>query len=367
MGTGHAVYSAVVKDWAYEAKLRKYNSAIEVVNIDNDIPNEAIEELLAITRKHKDIFQKFFKWKAKELGKKKLERFDIYAPLDKVNKKIEKEEALKLVLASFDKFAPKFGQYAREIIDAQHIDWMPKKDKIGGAFCATVSPKIKPYILLNFIGNLRDISTIAHELGHGIHAMFSQNHYSSTQNSILPLAETASTLSEMIMFEEVLMREKDIKIKKSLLAEKMSDAYATIMRQSYFAMFEIEAHRIIPDGIRVEDLSEMYLKNLKEQFGNSVRVDPLFANEWSYVSYILDRPFYSYSYNFGQLLALGLYKKYKESPKKWLPRIENILSAGGSKNPQELLLKNGIDIRSKSFWNDSFEIIRGWQRELERL
>lgn len=362
-----AAYSAIVKDWGYEAKLRKYSSPIEVRNIGNDIPNGAIDELLGVCKINRDIFHRFFKWKAAELNKNKLERFDIYAPLDKVDKKIEKEEALKMVLEGFDKFAPKFGQYAREIIDSQHIDWMPKKDKRGGAFCATVTPQIKPYVLLNFVGKTRDMSTLAHELGHGIHSMYASKHYSSTQQAPLPLAETASTLTEMILFEEIMGRETNNKIKKSLLADKMADSYATILRQNYFIIFEKEAHEIIPNGIKMEDLSKMYLKNLKEQFGSSVKIDKMFQYEWSYVSHIFDSPFYCYAYNFGELLALGLYKRYKENKNLWLPRIENILRAGGSQNPQELLLKNGIDIRSKSFWNDSFEIIRGWQRELERL
>jgi len=322
---------------------------------------------LKVCQINRDIFHKFFKWKAKELRKNKLERFDIYAPLDKKDRKIEKEEALKLVLDSFDKFAPKFGQYARQIIESQHIDWMTKKDKRGGAFCATIAPQIKPYILLNFTDKTRDVSTLAHELGHGIHSMYAQNHYSSAQHAPLPLAETASTLAEIILFEKILRQETNNKIKKSLLADKMADSYATILRQNYFVMFEKEAHEIIPNGIKMEDLSKVYLKNLKDQFGSSVKIDNIFQYEWSYISHIFDSPFYCYAYNFGELLALGLYKKYKEDKNLWLPRIENILTAGGSQNPQKLLLKNGIDIESKSFWNDSFEIIRGWQRELERL
>jgi len=362
-----AAYSAIVKDWGYEAKLRKYESAIEVRNIGNDIPNEAVDELLKVCQINRDIFHKFFKWKAGELEKNKLERFDIYAPLDKIDKKIEKEKAINLVLTSFDKFTPKFGLYARQIIESQHIDWMPKKDKRGGAFCATIAPQIKPYILLNFTDKTRDVSTLAHELGHGIHSMYAQNHYSSAQHAPLPLAETASTLAEIILFEKILRQETNNKIKKSLLADKMADSYATILRQNYFVMFEKEAHEIIPNGIKMEDLSKVYLKNLKDQFGSSVKIDNIFQYEWSYISHIFDSPFYCYAYNFGELLALGLYKKYKEDKNLWLPRIENILTAGGSQNPQKLLLKNGIDIESKSFWNDSFEIIRGWQRELERL
>ncbi|MFA7301703.1 MAG: M3 family oligoendopeptidase [Candidatus Shapirobacteria bacterium] len=362
-----AAYSAIVKDWGYESKLRKYDSAIEMRNVANDVSNEAINELLKACTRNKDVFEKFFIWKAKELGKKKLERHDISAPLDKKDIKIEKEEAIKLVVNSLTKFCPKFGQYAQEIIDSEHIDWMPNKNKRGGAFCSTIAPKIKPYVLLNFMGKTRDVSTLAHELGHGIHSLYAQEHYSSSQNANLPLAETASTLAEMILFDEILKMETDPEIKKSLLSDKMSDSYATILRQNYFVLFEIEAHKVIPNGIKVEDLSKLYLKNLKEQFGNSIKIDPLFAYEWSYVSHIFNSPFYCYAYNFGELLALGLYKKYKENPQLWLPRIENILRTGGSCNPQKLLLDNGVSIQSNSFWDDSFDIIRSWQKELNKL
>lgn len=362
-----AAYSAIVKDWGYEYKLRNYKSAIEVRNIANDIPNEAVDELLEACKSNKDVFTNFFKWKAKELNKKKLERHDIYAPIDKKDIKIERDEAIKLVIESLNKFCPKFGGYAKDIIEAQHIDWLPKKDKRGGAFCATVMPKIKPYVLLNFTGKIRDVSTLAHELGHGIHSLYAQNHYSSSQHANLPLAETASTLAEMILFEEILDKEKNPIVIKSLLSDKIGDAYATILRQNYFVMFEKEAHRVIPEGIKVEDLSKIYLKNLKEQFGSFVKTNSLFQYEWSYISHIFDSPFYCYAYNFGELLALGLFKKYKENPKIWLPRIEKILEAGGSRNPHELLMENGINIRSKSFWNNSFDIIRGWQNELNVL
>lgn len=362
-----AAYSAIVKDWGYESKLRQYKDAMEMRNVANDISNEAIDELLVACKNNRDVFASFFKWKAKQLHKKRLDRYDTRAPIDNKDLNMSREEAIKLVLESLTKFSPKFATYAQEIVESQHVDWMPRKDKRGGAACWTIIPQIKPYVMLNFMGKARDVSTVAHELGHGIHAMYAQNHYHGSQQATLPLAETASTLAETILFEEILSRETDPKVKKSLLAEKMGDSYSTILRQNYFVLFEKEAHRIMPDGVKVEDLCKIYLNNLKEQFGSSVKVDKLFQYEWSYIPHIFNSPFYCYAYNFGELLSLGLYKKYKEEPKVWLPRIENILAAGGSKNPEKLLLENGIDIRSPSFWNDSFEIIREWQRELERL
>jgi len=362
-----AIYQAVVKDWAYETKLRGYKNAMAVRNLANDVPNEAVEKLLESCSKNRGIFQEYFKWKAKELGKEKLERSDLYAPIAKKERKYTISETKELVLGGLSKFSDKFYKFGKELIDGEQIDWMPKLNKRSGAFCATISPKIKPYIMLNFTGKQRDVSTLAHEVGHGIHSMYASGLHPSAQNANLPLAETASTLAEMILFEEILKQEKDGEIRKALLADKMADAYATICRQNYFVLFEKEAHKKIPEGMRAEDLSNLYFNNLKEQLGESVEISPDFRYEWSYISHIFASPFYCYAYNFGGLLSLGLYARYKENPGVWRKRIETILAAGGSRNPEEVLREVKIDIRNPGFWQESFEIIREWQRKLIKI
>ena len=362
-----AIYSAVVKDWAYEMKLRGYKNAIAVRNLGNDVPDEAVEELLESCSINRGIFQEYFKWKARELGKEKLLRSDLYAPIIKKEKKYTISETKELVLGSLAKFSDKFYKFGKDLILDKQIDWMPKENKRSGAFCATISPKIKPYIMLNFTGTRRDVSTLAHEVGHGIHSMYASKHFPSAQNASLPLAETASTLVEMILFEETLLKEKDGEIKKAMLADKMADAYATICRQNYFVLFEKEAHKRVPEGMRAEDLSDLYLKNLEEQFGESVLISPDFRYEWSYISHIFASPFYCYAYNFGELLSLGLYARYKNDPKIWRGRIERILEAGGSKNPNEVLKSVGVDTRSSGFFQESFNIITGWQKQLTKI
>ena len=362
-----AMYSAVVKDWNYEKKLRGYKSAITVRNLANDVPDEAVEELLGSCSINRGIFQEYFKWKAMELGKEKLERSDVYAPIAKKEKKYTIEETKELVLESLSQFSDKFYKFGKEIILGKQIDWMPKLNKRSGAFCATISPKIKPYIMLNFTGTQRDVSTLAHEVGHGIHSMYADKHYPSAQNASLPLAETASTLVEMILFEKILAAEKDKEIRRAMLSDKMADAYATICRQNYFILFEKETHKKVPQGLRAEDLSDLYFKNLKDQFGESVLVSPDFRYEWSYISHIFASPFYCYAYNFGELLSLGLYARYKNDPKVWRGRIEKILEAGGSKNPKEVLNSIGIDTRNSGFFQESFDIIAGWQKQLTKI
>jgi len=168
------------------------------------------------------------------------------------------------------------------------------------------------------------------------------------------------------LFEKMLSIEKNKKIKKAWLAEKMADAYATICRQNYFVKFEIEAHKRMAEGLNSEKLSMMYLKNLREQFGNSVEIEPIFAYEWSYISHIFESPFYCYAYNFGELLSYSLFMKYKQD-KSFLKKIEKLLSTGGSKNPVELLKGAGVKIEEKEFWQKGFDVVKNWQKELERL
>lgn len=362
-----AIYQGIVKDWSYEARLRGHKSPIGVRNWANQVPDEAVESLLEVCSKNIGIFQRYFKWKAKELGLKKLRRFDIYAPLQSKDKKINYEEAKRQVLATLKEFSPDFESKAKKIIEEKHIDVMPGKSKRGGAFCATVAPEITPYILLNFTGKARDISTLAHELGHGIHSLFASKHFPSSQQANLPLAETASTLCELILFEKMMKNEKDKEIKKSWLSDKMADAYATICRQNYFIKFEIKAHEEIEKGITASDLSKMYFETLKEQFGNSVQIDPLFKYEWSYISHIFESPFYCYAYNFGELVSYALWANYKKEPKKWIKIIENILESGGSEDPQKVLKRAGVDIGDDKFWQDSFKTIEQWQNTLENL
>jgi len=220
--------------------------------------------------------------------------------------------------------------------------------------------------MLNFTGKTRDISTLAHELGHGVHSILANKHLASVQQSGLPLAETASTLAELVVFEKMMAQEKDNELKKAWLSEKIADAYASICRQNYFVKFEIEAHEKMGRGLSPEDLSKIYLGNLKEQFGDSVAIDPLFAYEWSYISHLFESPFYCYAYNFGELLSYNLYRKYQQD-KGFLKKIIKILATGGSEKPSKILATVGVDIEKKEFWRESFEVIKRWQKELEEL
>ncbi|MFH1590223.1 MAG: M3 family oligoendopeptidase [archaeon] len=359
------IYQGIVKNWNNEVKLRNYDSSISRRNHWNEVPDKAIEVLLDSCSDNKDVFQQYFKFKAKELGMDKLRIFDLYAPLTSVEQKMSYDDAIKLVLNVLDDFSPNFSEKARKIIDDGHIDSHPNPAKMGGAFCAASIPSISPYVFLNFNNSLKAVSTLAHELGHGIHDIYADKQSISAHHPSLPLAETASTFAEMILFENML-KNADDGVKKSMLSERMSDSYATIMRQSYFVKFEIAAHEAISKGVTSSELSNIYFKTLEEQFGDSVDLDPMFKNEWAVIPHFMNTPFYCYAYNFGELLSLSLFSKYKQEGDSFIPKIEKILSYGGSKKPEDVLQEVGIDMASKDFWNGSFNILRGWQEQLEK-
>ena len=360
-------YQAVVKDWNYEYDLRGYGSAIGMRNTANHIQDEVIDTLMKVCSSNVGVFQRYFGFKARQLGVEKLSRFDLYAPIGDSVENYKYDEALALVDESFREFSPKFADNAKLITDQNHVDTHPSDTKRGGAFCMTVAPSVTPYVLLNYDGKGRDVSTLAHELGHGVHSIYANNHTISAQHATLPLAETASTFGEMLLFEKLLSRAKTNDAKKKLLSEKLADSYATVCRQNFIVKFEIAAHEALKSGIEEKDLSQMWLDNLKEQFGDSVDVDEMFRYEWAYIPHIIHTPFYCYAYNFGELLSMALYAKYKSEGESFVPKIEEILAAGGSEDPRVILQRVGIDMSSAEFWQGSFELIKHWQDELETL
>lgn len=359
------IYQAVVKNWDMESKKRGFVSPIARRNFGNHVPDKAIEVLLEVVAKNKNVFQDFFNFKAQVLRVKKLSRFDVYAPLKKVKSAFAYDQALELVLKIFTDFSLTFADHAKKIVTDKHIDIYPHQDKRSGAYCSTVGPNISPYVFLNFTNTWRDVSTLAHELGHGVHSLYAAHHSISAQQANLPLAETASTLAEMFLFENLLATTKNSEEKKLMLVDKLGNSFATILRQTYMVKFELKAHELISKGTTAAELSAEWLKLLKEQFGAGVEVPDIFKNEWAAIPHIVQSPFYCYAYSFGELLSLALYARYKKEGQSFVPKIEKILAAGGSEDPDKVLKEVGIDMTDPNFWQGSFEIIKGWMKELK--
>jgi len=362
------IYQALVRDWRNEnLGLRGFSSPMSVRNLVNDIPDEVIDTLLEVTRQNISIFHRFFNLKAKLLGMEKLSRYDIYAPVSESDKRYSFDTAAEMTFEAYQDFDPEFAAKAKRVFDDNHLDSEVRKGKMSGAFCATLLPELTPWVLLNYQGKADDVATMAHELGHALHSMMAEEHTAFTQHACLPLAETASTFGEMMLTDRLLEQETDEDVKRDILFRQIDDAFATIIRQIYFAMFEVQAHDMVINNASIDELSDAYLENLKEEFGESVELSDEFRWEWVSIPHIYSTPFYVYAYAFGQLLVFALYKQYKIEGETFKPKYKQILSAGGSIAPVQLLSEAGIDISQAAFWQGGFDVIDEMVKRLENL
>jgi oligoendopeptidase F len=362
------IYIHRVRDWHTEAiELRKFAEPISYRNLVNDIPDAVVDALLQACRENASLFQRYFRLKAGWLGMKKLRRYDIYAPLAGSNKKYAYAQAVEMVLASFRDFSPAVADMVERVFQENHLDSENRPGKRGGAFCYSVLPGLTPWVLINYAGQARDIATLAHELGHAVHGMQAAGQSMLSFSPPRPLSETASIFSEMLLTDRLLKIESDPTVRRELLAYALDDAFATILRQAYFTIFERQAHKLVNDGGTVEDVCELYYANLIEQFGDSVELVDEFRWEWIIIPHFYNSPFYTYAYCFGQLLVLALFQQYRLLGDTFVPRYLKILSYGGSAAPEEILAEAGIDITTPTFWQNGFDILETMIQHLEEM
>lgn len=360
------MYRTLVNDWKSEnVELRAFSSPIATRNLGNDVPNQAVDVLLAACAKNADIFQTYFKLKAKICKITSMTRYHIYAPHRTETKTYRYDDAVAMVLEAYRSFSPQLADLAEEVFRAKHIDAPTRPGKLGGAFCYSVAPGLIPYVMLNFTGEARDVATMAHELGHAIHGMMAKDHSVFTFHATLPLAETASVFGERILSDALMSQEPKKTVRQGLLLSQLDDIYATILRQAYFVRFENLAHQMIADGATGDQLAQAYLAELRQQFGKSVKVPDEFQWEWLSIPHLFASPFYCYAYSFGNLLVLALYRMYKEQGTSFVPQYLELLSAGGSQSPQDILNKVGVDMASEAFWQSGFDTIREMVKDLE--
>ena len=298
----------------------------------------------------------------------RLRRYDLYAPITARarERSYSYDHSIRLVLESLGRFSPVMSGFAKKVLDQNHVDSSLRPGKRDGAFCSTLSPRVTPFVLVNFTGKLRDVFTLAHELGHAIHSQAAAGRSILVQSASLPLAETASTFSELLLYDSLVEKIPEEE-GRFMLAEKIGDLYATIMRQSFFTLFEVDAHKQIAASTTVAELSKTYLRNLQKQFGSSVEISDDFALEWSCIPHFYHAPFYCYAYSFGNLLALSLFQRYKKEGADFVPSYFEILSAGGSQKTESLLLQHDMDISSAGFWQDGFEYVRRQVRQISTM
>lgn len=354
----NGLYNIVVKDYDTEARLRNYKTPISMRNMENRVSDESVEKLIDVTVDNVDIVHKYYKWKSEKMNET-LTPADIYAPLDKNQKKYSFDEAKEIVLDAYFEFDEKAGKIVKEFFEEKRIHSEISKGKMGGAFCSYYTPQIKPFVLVNFTGQMSDVMTLAHELGHGLHGSLSSKQTFLNYHTPLTMAEIASVFGEFLVFEKLKNQLKG-EDKKFFIASKLEEIFATMFRQNMFARFEIKSHDLISkQGMATwDELSNIYEEELKIMFGNSVKITPEYKFEWSTIPHIFHTPFYVYAYNYANCLVIALYEKYLEEGKTFVPKYLELLESGGKDKPEKLLEKVGININEEKFWQKAFDFLR---------
>ena len=360
------MYKTLVNDWKSEnIGLRRFASPIAARNLGNDVPDSAVDVLLSVCAENADLFQQYFKLKARICGIRAMSRYHLYAPHRTDVKKYRYADAVNMVLEAYRGFSSRMADLAQQVFTDRHIDAPTRPGKLGGAFCYSVVPGLTPYVLLNYTGDARDIATMAHELGHAVHGMLAAHHSVFTFHSTLPLAETASVFGERILSDALMQQESNKKIRQGLLLSQLDDIYATVLRQAYFVRFERTAHQMIAEGATGEQLAQTYMSELRQQFGKAVKVPDEFQWEWLTIPHIYASPFYCYAYSFGNLLVLALYRTYQQEGQSFVPQYLDLLASGGAMSPERILASVNVNMTSKAFWQSGFTTIRDMIGQLE--
>lgn len=362
-------YNAVVKDCTSEIKLRKFKSVMSPRNLSEELSEDVVNMLLEEVEKAYPIYQRYLKIKAKLLGKSKLKNSDLLAPISNVEKEFKFEESLNLFLDVMKNFDEEFYNYTVDMFENGRVDVFPKHGKRGGAF-ASYTEGFESFVLLNHTNKIRDVMTLAHELGHATHGHLSQIQKSQVFDSTLSLAETASVFNEMILSETIMKNLNNLE-KLDFLEKKLDDIFSTIFRQVQYVLFEKKVHETIFMGKELTyiDFNTIWREEQIKMTGNTVEYDVKAEDEcsWSTIPHIFRSPFYCYSYAFGNLLTFALYNQYKKEGKKFVNKYKNILRAGGSRKPYELLLENGLDIKSRKYYQSGIEVVEEMVNEFETL
>lgn len=363
-----AVFNNATLDHGQELELRGYTTPMEPTNLGNELPAEVVERLMQVSEANYTLARDYFQIKARLLKLPKLKNSDIYAPVEETARRYTFAEARDLVLAAYSGFNPAYGSIIEAFFSERRIDVLPRPGKGGGAYCMGMTPHLPPYLLLNFTGNLRDVATLAHELGHGLHFVLAQKQTMLNYHAPLPLAETASVFGEMLLTRHLLAREEDRSVKVALLCAKIEDIIATTFRQNVLTRFEERLHLERREGLlSTARINELWWEENARLYGDAVEMIPPYRWGWSYISHFIHARFYCYSYTFAELLVLSLYQKYLQDGAAFIPAYEAILTSGGSLSPAETVRPAGIDLAAPDFWQQGYDFLRELILELKGL
>ena len=363
------IYNTLAHDKSVEDRLRRYPHWLAARNLANEASDESVMALITAVRARYDIPQRWYRLKAKLLGVDRIADYDRAAPVLPEDISFSYGDARELVLDTYDAFSPEAGRVVRRFFDEHWIDAPVRPHKRGGAFCSYTVPSVHPYVLLNFTARRRDVLTMAHELGHGLHAALAQPQGVFHQSTPLTLAETASVFGETLVFGRLLDAATTDDERLSLLAERIDGAIATVFRQMAMNRFEHLFHtgRRTEGELSVDRINEFWVEAQSELFGDSVEITEGYHSWWSYVPHFINTPGYVYAYAYGQLLALSAYGRYREQGDAFVPRYLELLSSGGSRTPEELGSIVGIDLADPGFWDAGLALVEEQLRAAEEL
>jgi oligoendopeptidase F len=363
------IYNTLVYDKAVDDRLRHYPHWLASRNLANEASDESVMALVEAVRGRFDIPQRWYTLKAKLLGLDRLADYDRSAPVLPEDVTFSYAASRELVLETYQAFSPEAGRIARRFFDEHWVDAPVRPHKRGGAFCAYTVPSVHPFVMLNFTARRRDVLTMAHELGHGLHAALAQPQGVFHQSTPLTLAETASVFGEALVFGRMLQAAPDDDARLSLLAERIDGAIATVFRQMAMNRFEhlVHTRRRSEGELSVQRICDAWVEAQSELFGESVQITEGYRMWWSYVPHFINTPGYVYAYAYGQLLALSVYGRYLEEGPSFAPDYLELLAAGGSRTPEELGAMVGIELADPGFWDAGLALVEQQLREAEEL
>jgi len=351
-----AAYDALVGDRLTTDKLRGYANPMQPTNMANELDDETVEAMLTAIEESYGIAQKWFRAKAKLLGLEKLALSDQYAPIGDP-RRFSWDEAVEIVDSSYTRFSPRLAEIFRDCLDAGHVDVLPRQGKATGAYCTAVSKEILPYVLMNYTNRLRDVSTLAHEFGHATHNVLSLEAQTwRSHRTGIPMAEVPSTFAQSIADDYLLENESDAGTRAALAADRLENAFAAIYRQTVLARFEQRAYAVRADGraLAAERLNDLWWEENTAYYGDALELPDGYRMGWSYIPHFIHVRFYTYAYSFAQLVALLLYRRYREEGDSFAPTYLDFLRAGGSASPADLVAPFGLDLRSTDTWREAF-------------
>lgn len=366
------IFNVLAQDKASDDRRRQYPSWISSRNLSNKAPDSVVDALVNSVTGSYDLVARHYTLKRKLMGFEALYDYDRYAPLNlkESDAFYTWEEARTIVLNAFNAFSPAIGMAAARFFDENWIHAPAMPGKRGGAYANPGTKGTHPFVFVNYQGTARDVMTLAHELGHGVHMLLTTQKQ-TMMNMYPPLttSEMASTFAEMMVFQDLLARETDDEVKLGMLAGKIEDTMATVFRQTAMNRFEEAMHtaRRSEGELSIERLSELWLATQNDQFQGSVTLREQYGSWWSYIPHFLHTPGYVYAYAFGELLVMALYNLYQQQGMSFIPKYETLLGAGDSANPDTLLAEVGVDLNDPAFWQAGIQTIRQLIEQEEAL